>query len=256
MDLSSIYKKAQNYKIHFFYGEIDVIAYFEFSDGIFLLGKTGEETELLWGVNKISALIKGLKVIKKRYKGEFIFRYAGSINDVIDKKKIINRYGYTLEKTHIAYFCQQIKGFDIDSDGIFNLQKNEIDEFLKVEKLLFTEFNITKAELITWLNDEDYIILTYKADNQILGFIVINVYGKSNCFIRNIGVINSKRQQGIGTKLLLSGLNKALDKGINKAMLWVEINNIGARKLYEKFGFIKDENEVEVVFKVVEEKKG
>lgn len=95
-------------------------------------------------------------------------------------------------------------------------------------------------------------ILVYKDNQKLKGFVIINIYGKNreNCFIRNLGVSSSHRGQGIGKKLLLSGLNIAKEYGVKKSMLWVGIENKIARNLYEKVGYNLNKNEAEVVFQV------
>ncbi|MDK2954398.1 MAG: hypothetical protein PWQ27_1781, partial [Kosmotoga sp.] len=58
----------------------------------------------------------------------------------------------------------------------------------------------------------------------------------------------SERRKGIGRELLLKGLQRAKEKGVKTAMLWVEIENTAARRLYERTGFVLDQNEAEAVF--------
>ena len=45
------------------------------------------------------------------------------------------------------------------------------------------------------------------------------------------------RRQRIGERLLLAFLDLAIDRGAREATLEVRLSNIGARKLYEKYGF-------------------
>jgi [ribosomal protein S18]-alanine N-acetyltransferase len=45
------------------------------------------------------------------------------------------------------------------------------------------------------------------------------------------------RRQRIGERLLLALLDLALDAGAHEATLEVRLSNLGARRLYEKFGF-------------------
>lgn len=117
---------------------------------------------------------------------------------------------------------------------------------------MFDSLNIAKDQLINWLNDDEHIILVYKENGKIIGFIVVEIYGTGNrnCFIRDVGVNIADRGKGIGKALLLNGLRKAKRKGALKAMLWVSYDNVVARSLYEKIGFKLDENEAEGIFEV------
>ena len=45
------------------------------------------------------------------------------------------------------------------------------------------------------------------------------------------------RRQRIGERLLLAFLDIAIDQGAHEATLEVRLSNLGARKLYEKYGF-------------------
>lgn len=151
-------------------------------------------------------------------------------------------YFYTLDNISDEEDCLSIE----------YLNRNEIYESLLLERDVFHSMNITKNQLINWINDDEHIILVYKENKKMLGFIIIEVYGTNNqsCFIRNVGVNTGERGRGIGKALLLYGLREAKKKGVSKAMLWVGYDNVAARSLYEKVGFKLDENEAEVVFQV------
>lgn len=93
MNLKDIFTKGQGYPLNFFHGEVQEIKeIYELPEGYFLLGKTSEEWELLWGVNVLEDLQKGIEKIKSNTGDiNFIFRYAGNLNDVLDKKELINK---------------------------------------------------------------------------------------------------------------------------------------------------------------------
>ena len=56
-------------------------------------------------------------------------------------------------------------------------------------------------------------------------------------FICNLAVFKEYRGMGIATKLLKKTEAIAIDKGLNKLSLYVEIDNSHAKRVYEKFGF-------------------
>lgn len=224
MQLEEIYKKGCNYPENFFYGEILGNAkLYEFPEGIFLLGNTSEEIELLWGVNKLEDLKYSIEKIKNENPDiNFIFRYASNLKDVIKKKEIINTWGYVNKDINVGYRLSFDNMLDERSNQAFEyLEKNEIKEFLSFEKEVFDSFNVSEKELQDWLNNDEHIILTYKVSNKISGFIIIELYGTNNqnCFIRNVGVCKTERGKGIGKELILFGLEEAKRKGASKAML-------------------------------------
>ena len=56
-------------------------------------------------------------------------------------------------------------------------------------------------------------------------------------FISNIAVFEEFRGKGIAVKLLQKAEEIALEKGLSKLSLYVEIDNSHAIRVYEKFGF-------------------
>jgi ribosomal protein S18 acetylase RimI-like enzyme len=56
-------------------------------------------------------------------------------------------------------------------------------------------------------------------------------------FISNLAVFEEYRGKGIAVKLLEKAEEMAMEKGLNKLSLVVEIDNSHAKRVYEKFGF-------------------
>jgi ribosomal protein S18 acetylase RimI-like enzyme len=254
MNLKEVFNKGQNYPENFFYGDmLEVIRLYELQEGLFLLGKTSEETELLWGVNEIKDLKKAIKKIKMENEDvNFIFRYAGELDEVMEKKEIIKQWGYKEKDLYVGYFCDLYTlPVDLTCTSIEYLSLNNIDNFLLLEREIFNTFNISRQELINWLDSEEYIILIYKEEDIIKGFVVMNLYGdnRQSCFVRSLGVCERERKKGIGKKLILSGLREAKKRGALKSMLWVDLNNIIARNLYEEIGYMIDRKEAEIIFR-------
>lgn len=82
-------------------------------------------------------------------------------------------------------------------------------------------------------------------DQKNVGYAGIGIDGKYNIkqnvksgHISRIGVLEPYRRRGIGTRLILQGLETIKAKGMTKAMVDTEDNNpTNAVKLYEKVGF-------------------
>jgi ribosomal protein S18 acetylase RimI-like enzyme len=56
-------------------------------------------------------------------------------------------------------------------------------------------------------------------------------------FISNIAIFEEYRGKGIATKLLDKAEEIAIDKGLNKLSLYVETDNLHAKRVYEQRGF-------------------
>lgn len=256
MVIEEVFKRGREYPLNFFYGDIkEMEKKYEFPGGLFVLGENGEERELFWGVDTMDNLKGGLKRIREE-NDDFIFRYAGKLDDVIKNTKVISDWGYHIKSTYVGYFLEvESKDFYTeDMQSIEKLEEKDLREFLRLERSIFDFLNVSKEELNEWIQNEDYMVLGYKIGGQIKGFAIIKIYGdeKEWCFLRNLGVAEEERGKGIGETLMRSGLKLAKDRGIKKSMLWVDINNKGARRLYEKIGYKLDENESETVFSTVE----
>lgn len=55
--------------------------------------------------------------------------------------------------------------------------------------------------------------------------------------ITNIAILPSRWRQGLGGKLLDYLISDARGRGVNWMTLEVRVSNVGARRLYEKYGF-------------------
>lgn len=86
-----------------------------------------------------------------------------------------------------------------------------------------------------------YKITKLKGLIKIIGRMGLNRHfpkkDNDEYFISNLAVYEEHRGRGIGSGLLHAVEKDALDKGLGKISLYVEIDNTRARNLYEKFGF-------------------
>ena len=63
-------------------------------------------------------------------------------------------------------------------------------------------------------------------------------------FISNLAVFEEYRGEGIAVKLLEKAEEMAMEKGLKKLSLYVEIDNSHAKRVYEEFGFEEVKNVV------------
>ncbi len=114
-----------------------------------------------------------------------------------------------------------------------NINDNEVIE--KVEKAFPTFFS--KSKIIDDFNQNAFTkYFIYEEKSNIIG--VVNYYDLYERFeLSYIEVLKEYRNKKIGSLLIENLIRIAKEKGVNNITLEVNINNIYAIKLYEKYGF-------------------
>ena len=96
----------------------------------------------------------------------------------------------------------------------------------------------SKELIIESVNNNSYINLIAMQGNIPVGYVsVSSVIDESE--IRKIVVAKDFRQKGIGYTLMCEVLDRLKNNGTSTVFLEVRSNNLPAKKLYEKNGFIK-----------------
>jgi [ribosomal protein S18]-alanine N-acetyltransferase len=75
------------------------------------------------------------------------------------------------------------------------------------------------------------------AGSKVVGFAgVLTQVGEAH--ITNVAVVNEWRRFGIASRLLVNVLQTAVERGALAATLEVRSSNIGAQRMYHRFGFV------------------
>jgi ribosomal protein S18 acetylase RimI-like enzyme len=111
-------------------------------------------------------------------------------------------------------------------------------EYKRIDKIAWCEMTKTfkekyNKEFIEFEPDNMEWLCVYK-EEEIIATICIEEVDEDLAMISSFYVVPDLRQQGIGTSLLGAVFK---DYGDRKLMLFVDQENIGARKLYERLGF-------------------
>lgn len=96
----------------------------------------------------------------------------------------------------------------------------------------FWSYNILKQEL----ENEKTTYVVAKGNNEIVGFAGMMIF-MDEATLNNIVVKKSCRGRGIGGELLEALIEVCADLNMKSFTLEVNVSNIPAIKLYEKFGF-------------------
>ncbi len=116
------------------------------------------------------------------------------------------------------------------------MRLEDLDEVIAIERASFSAPwppNAYRSEIET---NRLASYLVARADNQIVAYggmwLMVD-----EAHITTFAVHPAWRRQGIGERLLLVFLDLAIDRHAREATLEVRLSNLGARRLYEKYGF-------------------
>ncbi len=94
------------------------------------------------------------------------------------------------------------------------------------------------ATLATALEDERYVVLLACEDGGIPGYVLGWNVGEEGELAR-VGVLASRRGQGIAQELMAAMLAAFASRGVEAIFLEVRESNIAARRLYAKCNFVE-----------------
>ncbi len=103
---------------------------------------------------------------------------------------------------------------------------------------------------------ENVVFLAYDDEDRALGFtqlypIFSSVYMQREWLLNDLYVVSEARGKRIGEKLIEQTIEYAKNSGARGVMLETAHSNIPAQRLYERMGFVREDLELRVYFKVV-----
>ena len=88
------------------------------------------------------------------------------------------------------------------------------------------------------LDDENIIILAYYINKTIVGYILIRRTSDNTCLLDGLYVEKEYRNKGIGKSLLTEAISRIKNMNVKYVDINVMYNNIIAKHIYEKLGFV------------------
>ena len=88
------------------------------------------------------------------------------------------------------------------------------------------------------LDDENIIILGYYINEIIVGYILIRRTSNNTCLLDGLYVEKEYRNKGIGNSLLKDAISRIKNMNVKYVDINVMYNNIIAKHIYEKLGFV------------------
>lgn len=140
-----------------------------------------------------------------------------------------------------------------DIPAIAELYREQFREMSKLIPDFIKEGDQSIEFLAKTISDDDSDILVYEDNGNVVGFILLQAKERPDfdfmlpgkyCYIMDIIVTESHRNNGFGTALMNSAKDWAKEKNCNFMNLDVLTKNTNAISLYEKLGFIKKAQEM------------
>lgn len=115
------------------------------------------------------------------------------------------------------------------------------DQFEKLHKALFPNAYFTARQMVEKINETHHLFLAVENEN-VPGYHFCKIEPESESgYVDFMGTDGSFRGRGIGADLLASGIDWMLSApSTKKISLTVNADNVPARNLYEKFGFVTE----------------
>jgi len=120
--------------------------------------------------------------------------------------------------------------------------QKDLETLYKIERECFTHEAFSKEQIAHFLKASNAVSLMARVDGETVGFItgLIEQHGKTMIgHIYTIDVASRYRRIGVGLKLLEEMEKDFIKKGAEACFLEVRFNNLVARKLYRKHGYIE-----------------
>ncbi len=115
----------------------------------------------------------------------------------------------------------------------------DVEQILNIERQCFS-MPWSREQCMAVFKQKHFFALGLKQEqleNELVAYISLYQV-LDELEILNIAVLPQFRRQGLGEYLLINTLQGASKMGMNNAVLEVRINNVAARTLYERVGFV------------------
>lgn len=125
---------------------------------------------------------------------------------------------------------------------VLHADLKDLETLYKIEKECFSNEAFSKQQIAYFLKTSNAVSLVAQVDGKTAGFItgLIEQHGKSRiAHIYTVDVVPKYRRIGVGLKLLEEIEKDFTEKGAEACFLEVRFNNLAARKLYQKHGYIE-----------------
>lgn len=97
---------------------------------------------------------------------------------------------------------------------------------------------VSRRYIAEALKDSNSLLYILLKEGQVVGLCTVDLSGNSN-YLYGLAVAEAYRGQGYGSYLAKSAVNHLIAQNDKSFQIAVEDDNVGAKHLYEKIGFVK-----------------
>ena len=101
----------------------------------------------------------------------------------------------------------------------------------------FADEEVSHRYILEALKDPDSLLYMLLKEGQVIGICTVDMSGKCN-YLYGLAIAEVYRGQGYGSYLAKSVVNQLMEKNDKEFQIAVEDDNVGAKRLYEKIGFV------------------
>lgn len=117
-----------------------------------------------------------------------------------------------------------------------------LEEIAQIHHLAFSDAEETLEVSLRYiaeaLKDSNSLLYILLKEGQVIGLCTVDLSGNSN-YLYGLAVAEDYRGQGYGSYLAKSVVNQLIAHNDKSFQIAVEDDNVGAKHLYEKIGFVK-----------------
>lgn len=121
-------------------------------------------------------------------------------------------------------------------------ESSYLEEITQLHHQAFSDaeetLEVTHRYIAEALKDSDSLLYILLKEGKIIGVCTVDISGNSN-YLYGLAVAEVYRGKGYGSYLAKSVVNQLIERNDKPFQIAVEDDNVGAKHLYEKIGFIK-----------------
>jgi len=259
--MKEIFEKAQGFKYtSVTYKDLEDIGgvnkenIFEMDSAVFIIEENDKEIQIHWGaetkeayfneIKKVIAFIEGKKKQDKRIFSEFIPpEFVAEMEEL----------GFKIVSEWVDFVVKDLHAIEVSQSRFEGVRPIEANEYEEASEVLCSCIGCSRGftgESAQWVKEwneaEDRCILVAEVKKELVGVCCLSMYDFDSekgaiLWLREIGVSPGYQGKGIGYALIEKAFQWGKDKVAKRSFLACDAENYNGIKLYEKFGYRRND---------------